>query len=72
MHFRIENFRNGAWVVRSEGPIVADTSMDVIRASADRSALDHPARAMVDGVVVYETKKLKWLNSKRVKALFGV
>lgn len=65
---RIENLRNGSWMVRGEGPIPAETTMDAIRASTNRSALNGPTRALLDGVVVYETKKL---TGKRAKALFG-
>lgn len=62
---RIENFRNGAWMVRGEGPIPAGTPMDAIRANTDSSALNHVTRALLDGVVVYETKI-------RAKEVFGV
>ena len=65
---RIENFRNGSWMVRGEGPIPADTSMDAIKDNTDRSALNGPTRALLDGVVVYETANL---TKARAKALFG-
>jgi hypothetical protein len=66
---RIENFRNGQWMLRGEGPVPADTSMDAIKDSTDRSALNGPTRALLNGAVVYETKKV---TGKRAKALFGL
>jgi hypothetical protein len=42
--------------------------MDAIRTDTDRSALNGPTRALLDGVVVYETKKL---SKARAKAVFG-
>ena len=65
---RIENFRNNTWMVRGEGPIPAGITMDDIKSNTDRSALNHPTRALVDGAVVYETAKL---SKARAKALFG-
>ena len=65
---RIENFRNGAWMIRGEGPIPTGTTMDDIKSNTDRSALNHATRALVDGAVVYETTKL---TKARAKALFG-
>lgn len=65
---RIENFRNGQWMIRGEGPIPAGTTMDDIKSNTDRSALNHATRALLDGMVVYETEKL---TKARAKALFG-
>ena len=55
--------------VRGEGPIPAEISIEAIRANADRSALNDRTRALLDGVVVYETAKL---TKARAKALFGL
>jgi hypothetical protein len=65
---RIENFRNGQWMMRGQGPIPADTSLNVIKANTDRSALNGPTRALLDGVVVYGTNKL---TKAQAKAVFG-
>jgi len=65
---RIENLRDGSWMIRGEGPIPAGTTMDDIKSNTDRSALNHTTRALLDGVVVYETAKL---TKARAKALFG-
>jgi hypothetical protein len=65
---RIENFRNGSWMVRGEGPIPAGTTMGDIKSSTDRSALNYTTRALLNGVVVYETGKL---TKARAKVLFG-
>jgi hypothetical protein len=64
---RIENFRNNTWMVRGEGPIPSGTTIDDIKSNTDRSALNHATRALLDGVVVYETAKL---TKARAKALF--
>jgi hypothetical protein len=66
---RIENYRHGAWTLRGEGPIPATTTLDQIKADTDRAALNGPARALLDGAQVYETKKL---TARRAKAAFGV
>jgi hypothetical protein len=55
-------------MIRGEGPIPAGTTMDDIKSNTDRSALNHATRALLDGVVVYETAKL---TKARAKALFG-
>ena len=65
---RIENLRDGSWIIRGEGPIPAGTTMDDIKSNTDRSALNGPTRALLNGVVVYETAKLTKI---RAKALFG-
>ena len=41
--------------------------MDDIKSNTDRIALNHATRALLDGVVVYETAKL---TKARDKALF--
>lgn len=66
---RIENFRHGAWTTRGEGPVDAQIDLATIQDHTDRSALNGPARALLDGAVVYETKKI---TAKRAKALFGL
>lgn len=66
---RIENFRNGEWTLRGEGPVPADTTLAQIQDQTDRSALNGATRAILDGVQVYETKKL---TRARAKALFGL
>lgn len=66
---RIENFRNGEWTLRGEGQVPAGTTLDQIKDQADRSALNGPTRAFLDGAQVYETKKL---TKARAKALFGI
>lgn len=68
-HLRIENFRFGNWSLRGEGEIPDDTSMEVIKANVDGCALNHESRALLNGVVVYETKKL---TKKRAAARFGL
>ena len=40
----------------------------MIKDSTDRSALNGPTRALLDGVVVYETKKL---TKAQAEAVFG-
>ncbi len=65
---RIEMDRGFGWETRAEGPMPADTAAEVIRSQVDRSCIQHPHRALVDGVVVYERSKL---TRKEYKALFG-
>ena len=69
MLLRIENFRNGEWALRGEGQVPAETTLDQVREQTERSALNDPSRALVDGALVYETKKL---TRARAKALFRV
>lgn len=66
---RTENFRNGEWTLRGEGEMPAGTTAEQIAAATERLALNHPARALVDGVVVCEFAKL---SRKRGKQVFGL
>jgi hypothetical protein len=65
---RIELDRGFGWQSRGEGPIPADTTMEAIRQHVDRCCIQHPHRALVDGVEVYARGKL---SRKELKALFG-
>lgn len=66
---RIELDRGYGWQVRGEGPVPAGTSLDTIKAEADRSALNGSVRAYLDGDLVYERAKL---TRKEAKAIFGL
>jgi hypothetical protein len=69
MKLRIENFRDGAWVLRGEGDIGSEITLGTIRDQTDRVALNGPARALVDGIQAYETKKI---TARRARALFNI
>lgn len=66
---RIELDRGFGWETRAEGPIPADTAAEVIRNQVDRCCIQHPHRALVDGVEVYARGKL---SRKEMKTLFCV
>lgn len=66
---RIELDRGCGWQVRGEGPIPAGTSLDTVKAEAQRCALNGPVRAYLDGALVFECAKL---TRKQAKALFGI
>ncbi len=66
---RIENFRNGEWMLRGEGQVPAGTTLDQIKDQANRSALNGPVRAYLNGDLVHEAKKL---TKKQAAALFGL
>ena len=66
---KIETDRGYGWQVRAEGEIAADTSLDTIKDQTMRCALNGRARAFLDGVPVFECKKL---TAKQAKSLFGL
>lgn len=65
---RIEMDRGFGWETRSEGQIPADTAAEAIRKHVDLCCIQHPHRALLDGVEVYARGKL---SRKETKALFG-
>lgn len=69
MTLRIELDRGYGFQVRGEGPIPAGASREVIEREARGSALNGPVRAYVDGVLVFECKKL---TKKQAIAHFGL
>ncbi len=63
---RIELDRGYGWQVRCEGPIPAGTTLDTVKAEAQRCALNGPVRAYLDGVLVFECAKLTNKEAKKV------
>jgi hypothetical protein len=66
---KIELDRGYGWQVRAEGEVPENTTIEQVRAQAERLALNGPTRAFLNGALVAECPKL---TKKRAAAIFGL
>ncbi|MCA3377555.1 MAG: hypothetical protein ING08_08040 [Roseomonas sp.] len=66
---RFENDRGQGWQMRSEGSAPPAITLDQIKRETLRLAVAHPARAILNGEVVFESAAL---TKAQARSLFGV
>jgi hypothetical protein len=66
---KIELDRGHGWQVRAEGEVPENTTVEQVRAQAERLALNGPTRAFLNGELVAECKKL---TKKQAERLFSI